>query len=577
MKKILYITATFVILALTGCEAMLDTQSYTKSTTGNFPANENDVTMMITAIYATLNQATCNPVSTYFYFSELASDDRYGGGGENDKSSMATDKIMRSDEVTYDPFWTIRYRGIYRANTAIEAMTNPDLIIEMDENKKNQFLGEAYFLRAFFYHELAEMFGEVPLITATTQETNAPKAPADSIYAVIASDLKNAINLMSNAQYNAYVVSGHATKWAAEALMARVFLFYTGFYNKTELPSLEGSVSKSEVIAWVDDCVANSGHDLVGDYRNLWTYTNPFTAEDYNFTAGKQLAWEGNGNKETVFAVKYCNYAGWNDTYQMGYTNQYILYFGLRADNGTANSFPFGQGWGQGPVAPTIWNDWVAAEPNDMRRTASILDVDDPAEGLVAYTYGADKQMEEAGLWNKKMLPISTNLFGEWPNTFWCQYDEYTTSNNGSHMQGAHYQDLVVIRFADVLLMQSELKEDATGMNRVRARAKLPSVSYSLAALQNERRWELCFEGRRWADIRRWGIATQVLDSQLNQDIFNKGEATTMKAFGGGYAARYQATGGGFVAIPSAQVALSEGVLTQNEGWGSEALFSAWE
>lgn len=67
--------------------------------------------------------------------------------------------------------------------------------------------------------------------------------------------------------------------------MARVFLFYTGFYNKTELPLAGGgSITKSQVVAWLDDCIANSGHDLVPDYRNLWPYTNEFTVEHYHYT-----------------------------------------------------------------------------------------------------------------------------------------------------------------------------------------------------------------------------------------------------------------------------------------------------
>jgi hypothetical protein len=95
------------------------------------------------------------------------------------------------------------------------------------------------------------------------------------------------ISLMASKPYT-YVESGHATKWAAEALMARVFLFYTGFYSKSELPLAEGgSVSKTEVVAWLEDCIKNSGHELVADFRNLWAYTNKYTVEDYAYTKEK--------------------------------------------------------------------------------------------------------------------------------------------------------------------------------------------------------------------------------------------------------------------------------------------------
>ena len=95
----------------------------------------------------------------------------------------------------------------------------------------------------------------------------------------------------------------------------------------------------------------------------------------------------------------------------------------------------------------------------------------------------------------------------------WAQGSENLQLNN--------IHDLVLIRFADVLLMQSELKENTDGINRVRERAGLsPISSYSLQALQNERRWELAFESIRWNDIRRWHIAAAALEKQTNVKIY---------------------------------------------------------
>lgn len=87
---------------------------------------------------------------------------------------------------------------------------------------------------------------------------------------------------------------------------------------------------------------------------------------------------------------------------------------------------------------------------------------------------------------------------------------------NDNLMQTGNIHDLVLIRFADVLLMQSELEESVDGINRVRERAGLtPLGAYSLEALQRERRWELAFEGVRWNDIRRWHIAAAALENRL--------------------------------------------------------------
>lgn len=106
--------------------------------------------------------------------------------------------------------------------------------------------------------------------------------------------------------------------------------------------------------------------------------------------------------------------------------------------------------------------------------------------------------------------------------------------------------------------MQSELKEDVSGINRVRSRAGLePIGTYSLAALQNERRWELCFEGTRWNDIRRWHIAADALERQTGAKVYTNGAESCNVAQNGGYAARYKATAG-FQKIPENQVLLNE-------------------
>ena len=181
------------------------------------------------------------------------------------------------------------------------------------------------------------------------------------------------------------------------------------------------------------------------------------------------------------------------------------------------------------------------------------------------YTYGADSQMEETGLWQKKYIAITAYDDGKFIPSYAILADAAP-----AELQLAHTQDLVLIRFADVLLMHAELSENANNLNRVRARAGLPAVSYSLQAIKNERRWELAFEGLRYFDLMRWQDAADALASQEGVAIKNKGIDTRMKAFGGGYRTRFEATGG-FWPIPQSQIDLSEGILEQNPGWGDAA------
>ena len=583
MKKVLYIAAS--ALLFTSCESFLDTESYTKKTTGNYPVTEKDAIQLVTGVYATLNKPIANCQNTYFYLSELASDDRFGGGGENDKDMQVLDHLLYTNINRFQTFWSDRYSGINRANMAI---ANLDKVA--NETMRNQMMGETLTLRAFFYNELVEMFGSVPLITTVPQnvaeaQTYPAQSPVDEIYASIAADLKKAIEIMPNKKWNETVSgAGHLTKWTAEALLGRVFLFYTGFYGKESLPlmgedgTISGSIGKDEVAAALKDCIDNSGHSLVSDYRSLWPYSNKLSKKDYPYVKNAPDWVKDGENPEQVFAIKCSHLADWSTT--IGYSNQYMLHFAIRSHGGAdqyKKLFPFGQGWGAGPVSPKLWKEWQAAEPNDPRREASILD-GSKTEG---YIYGADKQMEETGLWQKKIVATTGAKEYDTDGSIKTLFNSFTSSQDyygdgeKDDFQLGHEIDLNVIRFADVLLMHSEITKTADGMNQVRARAGLPAVTYSETALRNERRWELAFEGTRWADIRRWGIAEQALSNQLGSDIWNRGVATVMKNQGAGYAARYAATKG-FMPIPQSEIDLSNGVLKQNAGWDASAVFVSW-
>ncbi|WP_256011047.1 RagB/SusD family nutrient uptake outer membrane protein [Desertivirga xinjiangensis] len=565
-KRILSIIA--VVILLSGCEKFLDTENLTKQDTSNWPMTVKDAEQAITAIYTSLSMSSSSPMSAAFYLAEVASDDRFGGGGESDLATQAIDRLMTNGVDRMAALWTSRYRGIFRANSALETLDN--CTGWESEEQKNHFKGEAYFLRALYYFELSQLFGEVPLIVQSAVE-NIPKTPAVQTYALIAADLEKAISMLNAVPYSGPAQAGHASRWAAQALMARVFLFYTGYYKKDALPLANddgstGSISKSEVIEWLNDCIASSGHDLVSDFRNLWPETNEYTASNYTYPNGAGLRWEGDGNKESVFAIKYGIGATWDRT---GYSNQFIVYFGLRSGNGSSNTFPFGQGWGFGTVNSDLWEEWQLAEPDDVRRTASILDVNQ----LSGYIWGAGKQMEETGFWQKKYIPITAK------DATGKVLPSYSVPKDGAspaEFQLCHTQDLVLIRFADVLLMHSELTGTANGINRVRQRVDLQPVTYSLSALKKERRWELAFEGIRYFDLMRWGDAPEALARQAGVKVKNNKLDAVMGEAGGGYKARYAATGG-FWPIPETQIALSEGVLTQNPGWGTaEASFLGW-
>ena len=563
-KKIKYIIASlFCVMLFAACDDFLDTDNLTMKDTSNFPLNETDAYQMVNGIYAVMNRNLADPEEDPFFIFDIASDDRLGGGSQSNIGAQGVDRLMNAYVDWMKPLWQQRYAGINRANNALESIDN--VTNWTSETTKKQYLCEIYFLRAWYYFNLAQVFNGVPLVLSTVPQ-NLPRSTADEVYAQIASDLKNAIEIGPSTKYPDFG-DGRVSKWAAEGMMARVWLFYTGFYQKSELPLAEGgSVSKSQVVAWLEDCIQNSGFGLVSDQRNLWPYTNPYTAKDYLYDQENNLNWETDENKESMFAIKMSNKAGWSADDHLRH-NRIVEFYGLRKTNESA--FPFSvQGYSNGPVCEKLWTDW-AADPDyagDYRRVGSICD---RAVEIPNYPGDKAKEVENTNLLAKKY--IGCEAYNEDHSGRYLSYAYYYGSEN--NRQSGLTQSLVWLRFADVLLMHAELSDGKViyngknGVNAVRQRAGLGDIPYSLANLKKERRYELCFEALRWNDLRRWGDVAEKVKNQVGNKILNQGIAGEY-AFTNDFMQRYKDTGGGFFKIPEDQVTLSEGVLEQNPGWG---------
>ena len=604
MKKTIITISTLVLASVVfaGCEKFLDTVSYTERNTSNFPASEEDALQLVTGIYSTLNLDLRDFAGTcYLMQANICSDDQYGGGGMDDAEAQAWDHLMYNDMDAQGEFWTNCYSGIARANMAIPALDKVK-----DEDLRNQLLGEALILRSWFYFELTQMFEEIPLVTAvpeSVEEAAAYPAPAtvQEIYAFIAANLKKACDIMPSTPYGSILTGrGHVNRWVAEGLLARVYLFYTGFYsdkngeNITTLPLMDletntiinESVSKEYVVSKLEDCIEHSGYQLLPDFRSNWTYSNKITKADYPFTAdlADSETWYPDAhNPEQMFHI---NAAKSSHKY-----NYFNMYCGLRTfDSGDyIPVFPMNKGYGFATVNPDLWNTWDAS---DIRRKGSIWNAVDEAQHIIypntgdqehGYQIGAESQMEESLLWQKKSQAIACYINGKWIFEFTSSSAYYGADKDFGRKKGT--SDFTLLRFADVLLMHAELTNGKViyngmdGMNAVRVRAKLPQVAYSVDALRQERRHELAFEAIRWGDMRRYGKAYCIaaLESQLNQEIYNNGVKTVMKDQGAGYRARYEATYG-FRPYPQTEISLSNGVLKQKSGWtDASAQFTSWK
>jgi len=552
MKKIFYITLISItsLLTIISCSDFLDTKNLTEYDLESFYNTPEQIDMALGGVYNSFFIKPPYLNNEPDLIANILSDDMLAGGGSDDTYAKNIEFWQNPTEDAYLGAWKAYYQGIFRANVLIERFDQADY--GDDINAKNQALGEAHFMRAFYYFRLSQMFGGLPLLTNSTQDPNQPRASLDDTYALIASDLKKAIDIMPNTPISAIpsARSGHANLWVAQALMARVFLFYTGYSTNTlgeprnNLPLQDGgSISETQVQNWISDLIANSGHQLISDPRNIWPYT--YTSDfGYQYGADEGLQWAGEDNPEIVFAVKYAAFSGWNPKGR-SYVNQLGLYQSIR-DNSLV---PFGQGWGWCTVSPNLWN---AYDNNDVRKKGYILNVNETDEGTGTYQDG--KGDHETGFWNKKYNNIQYDAGNGVKGMFYNLY------GGPDHFIVWFTADQILIRYADVLLMAAELGVDAqTNLDAVRLRANVASVPVTESSIRNERRLELCFEGLRYYDLLRWGTANSVLTS-VNIPVKNYGVTTQFNGV-------FRPETKGLLPIPEGQIRLSNGVLTQNPGW----------
>ncbi len=574
MKKIIYSLATVALLMLSGCnDSFLDTVNLYQKSLESFYQTPTDIEEAMGGVYNALIVGGVH--SDEHLAASLMSDLMLGGGGPDDRSAKNVDRFDDPDEDTYRDLWRETYNGVYRCNAIIEAVPDADFsnffTTEQEATAfKNQAIGEAYFMRGFLMFRAAKFFGGMPLILTTDADRKAPRATFTETFSQIASDLKIGMETMPNVRSTEIDIShyGRANKWIAQAYLGRVYLFYTGYMTNIEnqatteipLPEGAGSISKVDVIGYLNDVIANSGYQLLTDFRNLWpySYVNQRAGDVVlPWAENEGLSWagqdghhtvNGTGNTEVMFALRYA-FGNWGWTKGQSYNNRFPLFFGIR-DN---SMVPFGQGWGWGTVHPLLYSQWDDA---DLRKKGSILEMGDADQGTAGYQ--ANKGDHETGLFNKKYTTIQHNGADGVRGLFYYLYE----MNHGDPMQLWAAQDFYYMRYADVLLMQSELTEDATHMNAVRRRAGLGDIAYSLDALKEERKYELAFEGLRWFDLVRWG---DVADNSKN--FFSNEVDVVNSGVPGKYSVSYRPETKGLVPIPESEIRLSNGVYQQNPGW----------
>ncbi len=438
-----------------GCvKKPLDQNPSGEYTTANYWTNQNDVIAGVLGIYNIL--FTEDWIGHDLYAYDDQSDDISVDGDHPDFISIGrfqTDPTLQLIYIT----WPFAYEQISRANNAI--LYIPKVPV-MDSSIRNRSMGEAYFLRAYAYFVLSQIYGDVPLITEKnlgSADYNVPKSSVDTIRAQVESDLLQAASLLPETYDDAD--KGRVSKGAAWGMLCKLYMFEDKFQQAIQY-----------------------GSYVTGDPN--YALATHFTD---NFTVGNQES-----NTEILFAV-------WNKNQEISNVPASAIstYF-------TPRSW---QGWGFHHPTENFADEFEATDT--IRKRATLISVGDSIPYQTnPTTIGSGDAYQmftgETGQSTGRMLPSMST-------TGYCikKYTAFMPSGDG----GIDY-DLKqpLLRSSDVYLLVAEAKIRLNGpgagdaeLNVVRQRAGLVGVSGAgMPQLIHERRVELAGENIRWQDLLRW-------------------------------------------------------------------------
>ncbi len=233
---IYYILLLLIVFSTTSCKKLVDVNAPINQlvTTGVFD-NDNTAIAAQLAIYAQIQTLPWTINAT----TALSADELTNYSTNPTCIDLYANALIAQKDGGNLP-WSIIYKLIYQENAILE---NVQASAGISSNIKKLLIGEAEFMRAYFYFYLINLYGNVPLIVTTNykQNSNATRVSIAVVYEQIIQDLKNAQSSLSKTYLDATdtvvtVDRVRPTTWAASALLARVYL-YSGKYDSAEAQS----------------------------------------------------------------------------------------------------------------------------------------------------------------------------------------------------------------------------------------------------------------------------------------------------------------------------------------------------
>ncbi|PWT75634.1 MAG: RagB/SusD family nutrient uptake outer membrane protein [Bacteroidetes bacterium] len=466
--NILIASTILVIAIIVACNKKLDVTDKNNPTTDSYFKTAAELQNGVNAVYSTLRSAQL--VGREWFFTHDMRGGETGAGGaqlEAPRAELLKQPSPSPSNGVMTNVWNGSYQMINRANLVIsKAPKVTDNVALRDIT-----VGEAEFLRAWAYFELASMWGDVPLYLEPITSANGYKAqsPVADIYTAIINDLTDAVSKLPDVASQ----QGRATKGAANALLGRVQM-QKGDYAaaKAALLQVYGKYS----------LVPNFSDNFDGDVK---VGTN-------QLTLGHEF------NPESVFEVAFVDKG--DDNFNWGYVGE-----GPTADVSVMRSQEYGIVWGNVVPSDQLLNEF---EPNDPRYKFTFYESGDNILTMGGTAVGTP--LTENG-----MNVAQSNHNGKLQKRVFRKYSVLDWTNDGFHPDGINMR---MIRYADVLLMLAECEAEigspaqaASYINEVRARpsVNMPPVvlatkNDALAAVMHERSVELAGEEVNNIDILRW-------------------------------------------------------------------------
>ncbi len=575
MKKILrmktyinkIIVASLLILSTFSCkEEWVNVEPIATEDEAAFYLTESDAEQAVTAVYAQLAYMTTWDRHIQMIFGSIASDDADAGG--EDQSDVVEyqdlDRLthLPSSNVILENPWEILWKSVALANKALEKLPRiPDIDPEANRDLINQRIGELKFLRALNYFYLTLCFGEVPLIdhVLSADEYAQARTPLRELYDFMEKDLKDAIAVLPLTRNGSNV--GRATKGAARALLAKIYLFESSYArNYPGDPRFANLRERwDEVLSTAEEVINSGVYKLVGiDGERYDTWMGNVDGFRFIFTSA------GDNSKESIFEVQNINDGkGWLQSRGSSIINWSAAryYYDIKTS-------------GSPKTATSYWGFNIPRE-----ELAAEFEEGDARFGTTIHISRSDSRLGNTikqPSWNindsinleKGWFPIcytntSTGMYQAKFEVSWAEYK----SGTGAWTEAPI--NTKIIRYADVVLMAAEaavmLGNNAkalTYINMIRTRARNCSTSgvpadltgtITLDQVKKERRVELALEGHRFFDLVRWN------------DAYNK--LNDMVRTADGYIIQYVKGKHEFFPIPQREIDLSEGKLKQYGEW----------